>query len=145
MNIDEINLNIYNKHITNLESKFKSVNIKGIYEQFRLVSCFMLFNFVDLLRAVAVLDNCHMITAGSIITSSMFEILLDFLYCETDRRKLYERFVKYQCVKWVNLCNILPDYLKDYVNKDQYENITLKEYESFKLMYNIIDKRKLNK
>ena len=105
----------------------------------------MLFNFVDLLRAVAVLDNCHMTTAGSIITRSMFEILLDFLYCETDRRKLYERFVKYQCVKRVNLCNILPDYLKDYVDKDQYGNITLKEYESFKLMYNIIDKRKLNK
>ena len=32
MNIDEINLNIYNEHITNLENKFKSVNIKGTYE-----------------------------------------------------------------------------------------------------------------
>ena len=142
--IDKAKLDKYNEHITNLEKLFKSVNIKGTYEQFRLAPCFMLFNFIDLLRAVAVLDNNHMVTSGSIIIRSMFEIILDFLYCETNRKKLYERFGKYQYVNKVNLYNILPDYLKVDVNKEQYENITLKEYESFKKEYNIIDKRKLN-
>ena len=108
--IDKAKLDKYNEHITNLEKLFKSVNIKGTYEQFRLAPCFMLFNFIDLLRAVAVLDNNHMVTSGSIIIRSMFEIILDFLYCETNRKKLYERFGKYQYVNKVNLYNILPDY-----------------------------------
>ena len=90
-NIDKVKLDKYNEHITNLEKLFKSVNIKGTYEQFRFAPCFMLFNFIDLLRAVAVLDNNHMVTSGSIIIRSMFEIILDFLYCETNRKKLYER------------------------------------------------------
>ena len=85
----------------------------------------MLFNFIDLLRAVAVLDNSHMVTSGSIIIRSMFEIILDFLYCETNRKKLYERFGKYQYVNKVNLYNILPDYLKVDVNKDSRGNETI--------------------
>ncbi len=50
---------------------------------------FLLFSFIDLLRGVAILDNNHMVVAGNIIVRSMFELLIDFLYCETDRKKIY--------------------------------------------------------
>ena len=145
MNEDEIKLKKYNEHITNLEKLFKSVNIKGEYEQFRLAPCLMLFNFIDLLRSVAVLDNSHMMTSGSIIIRSMFEILLDFLYCETNRKKLYERFGIYQDVNRVILYKSLPDDLKKEVNKEQYETITLKNYDLFKEKYNIKNDNELNK
>lgn len=144
MDEDKIKLDKYNEHITNLENLLKSVKIKGEYEQFRLAPCFMLFNFIDLLRGVAVLDNNYMMTSGSIITRSMFEILLDFLYCETDKKNLYERFGQYQYVNRVLLYNSLPVDLKDKVNTEQYENITLREYDFFKEKYNISGDQKLN-
>ena len=88
INEDRIKLNKYNEHITSLEDLLKSVTIKGNYEQFRLAPCFLLFSFIDLLRGVAILDNNHMVVAGNIIVRSMFELLIDFLYCETDRKNL---------------------------------------------------------
>lgn len=144
MNEDKAKLDKYNEHIANLENLFKSVNPNGTYKQFRLAPCFMLFNFIDFLRGVTVLDNNHMLTSGSIIIRSMFEVLLDFLYCETDRKKLYERFGMYQHVNRVILYNELPEHLKAQINKEQYENITLKEYEKFKEKYNVADCRELN-
>ena len=144
MDEDKIKLDRYNEHITNLENLFKSVNIRGEYEQFRLAPCFMLFNFIDLLRGIAVLDNNHMMTSGSIITRSMFEILLDFLYCETDKKNLYERFGQYQYVNRVLLYNSLPIDLKEKVNIEQYENITLRKYDFFKEKYNISGDWELN-
>lgn len=95
INEDRIKLNKYNEHITSLEDLLKSVTIKGNYEQFRLAPCFLLFSFIDLLRGVAILDNNHMVVAGNIIVRSMFELLIDFLYCETDRKNLYLRFGEY--------------------------------------------------
>jgi len=142
MNEDKVKNNRYNEHITNLENLFISVNIKGTYEDFRFAPCFMLFSFIDLLRSVAILDNSHMITAGNIIIRSMFEILVDFLYCETDK-KLYERFGKYQSVNRVNLYNELSEDLKNKVNKEKYENNILKEFDAFKEKYNITKKNEL--
>ena len=143
MNEDEIKLKKYKEPITSLENLFKSVNIKGEYEQFRLAPCFMLFSFIDLLRSVAVLDNNHMMTSGSIIIRSMFEILLDFLYCETDRKNLYERFGNYPDVNKVILYNALPDDFKENVNMEN--NITLKNYNLFKEKYHIRNDWELDK
>lgn len=98
INEDRIKLNKYNEHITSLEDLLKSVTIKGNYEQFRLAPCFLLFSFIDLLRGVAILDNNHMVVAGNIIVRSMFELLIDFLYCETDRKNLYLNIYKINCV-----------------------------------------------
>ena len=105
INEDRIKLNKYNEHITSLEDLLKSVTIKGNYEQFRLAPCFLLFSFIDLLRGVAILDNNHMVVAGNIIVRSMFELLIDFLYCETDRKNLYLRFGEYQDINRVLLYN----------------------------------------
>lgn len=76
-----------------MENLLKSVNLTEDYESFHLAPCLMLFNFVDLLRGVVLLDNSHIAVAGEIIIRSMFEILIDFLYCETDKGNLYIRFV----------------------------------------------------
>ena len=110
--VDNRKLEKYNEHITRLEDLFKSVVIVGNYEEYRLAPCLMLFNFIDLLRGVTILDSNHMVTSGNIIIRSMFEILLDFLYCETDR-KLYLRFGEYQDVNRVLLYKSVPQNIKD--------------------------------
>lgn len=146
INENRIKLNKYNEHITNLEKMLKSVTIKGNYEQFRLTPCFLLFSFIDLLRGVAVLDNNHMVVAGNIIVRSMFELLIDFLYCETDRKNLYLRLVEYQDINRVLLYNSVSSDIQEKVDKDKFENITLKKYNMFIEKYNINpkDKRKLS-
>lgn len=146
INEDRIKLNKYNEHITSLEDLLKSVTIKGNYEQFRLAPCFLLFSFIDLLRGVAILDNNHMVVAGNIIVRSMFELLIDFLYCETDRKNLYLRFGEYQDINRVLLYNSVSSDIQEKVDKDKYENVTLKNYNLFLEKYNINpkDKRKLS-
>ena len=141
INEDRIKLNKYNEHITNLENLLKSVTIKGKYEQFRLAPCFLLFSFIDLLRGVAVLDNKHMVVAGNIIVRSMFELLIDFLYCETDRKNLYLRFGEYKDVNCVLLYNDISNDIQEKVDKDKYENVTLKNYNLF--LKNIIFVQKI--
>ena len=139
-------MNKYNEHITNLENLLKSVTIKGKYEQFRLAPCFLLFSFIDLLRGVTVLDNKHMVVAVNIIVRSMFELLIDFLYCETDRKNLYLRFGEYKDVNCVLLYNDISNDIQEKVDKDKYENVTLKNYNLFLKKYNISlkDRRKLS-
>lgn len=134
--VDSKKMKRYNEHITRLEKLFESVIIVGTYEEYRLAPCLMLFNFIDLLRGIAVLDFNHMITSGNIIIRSMFEILLDFLYCETDR-KLYLRFGEYQDVNRVLLYEAVLQNIKDKVDKENYNNITIPNFEKFKTKYNI--------
>ncbi len=141
--IDSVKLNKYNEHIEKLENLLKSVNLTGDYESFRLTPCLMLFNFIDLLRSVAVLDNSHIAVAGEIIIRSMFEILIDFLYCETDRGNLYIRFVEYQNVKRVLLYEISTNDIKEKINKNDYEEITSKKYNEFKDKYKIKNRNEL--
>ena len=107
---------------------------------------FLLFSFIDLLRGVAILDNNHMVVAGNIIVRSMFELLIDFLYCETDRKNLYLRFGEYQDINRVLLYNSVSSDIQEKVDKDKYENVTLKNYNLFLEKYNINpkDKRKLS-
>ncbi len=131
----------YNEHITRLENLFKSVIIVGNYEEYRLAPCLMLFNFIDLLRGVTILDSNHMVISGNIIIRSMFEILLDFLYCETNR-KLYLRFGEYQDVNRVLLYKSVPQNIKDKVDKENYNNITVPNFEEFKFKYNIKNDKK---
>lgn len=135
--IDMKKLNKCNTHISNLEILLKSVHLTGTYEQFRLAPCLLLFNFIDLLRGVTVLDNHHMVAPCNIIIRSMFEILVDFLYCETDRENLYSRFGEYQNVNRVLLYNKLPKEMKCDVNQDEYQDITLPKYRKFLEKYNI--------
>ena len=71
----------------------------------------------------------------------MFEILLDFLYCETDR-KLYLRFGEYQDVNRVLLYKSVPQNIKDKVDKEDYNNITVPNFERFKIKYNIKNEKK---
>lgn len=139
--VDNRKLEKYNEHITRLEDLFKSVVIVGNYEEYRLAPCLMLFNFIDLLRGVTILDSNHMVTSGNIIIRSMFEILLDFLYCETDR-KLYLRFGEYQDVNCVLLYKSVPQNIKDKVDKEDYNNITVPNFERFKIKYNIKNEKK---
>lgn len=141
--IDSKKLNRYNEYITKLENLLKTIDIKGNYEQFRLAPCFMLFKFIDLLRSVAILDNHHMIASGNIITRSMFEVLVDFLYCETDRKNLYLRFGEYQYVNRVLLYNSSPKEIQSKVNQEDYKNITLPKHEEFIRKYNIKNKNML--
>ena len=133
--IDYEKLDRYNMHIIKLENLLKSVELSGTYEEFRLTPCLMLFNFIDLLRSVSILDNYHMVVSGKIIIRSMFEILIDFLYCETDRKNLYQRFGEYQDVNRVLLYNSLTEELQSKVNRDDYNNITLPNYERFRKKY----------
>ena len=98
---------------------------------------FLLFSFIDLLRGVAILDNNHMVVAGNIIVRSMFELLIDFLYCETDRKNLYLRFGEYQDINRVLLYNSVSSDIQEKVDKDKYENVTLKNYNLFLEKYNI--------
>lgn len=143
-NLEDIKkLEQYNEHINKLESLFKSVIIKGEYEQYRLAPCLMLFNFISLLRGVAILDCNHMVESGNIIIRSMFEILIDFLYCETDR-KLYLRFGEYQDVKRVLLYKNVPQDIKNQVNAEDYNNKTFPNYKNFKLKYNIKNDKNLS-
>ena len=137
-------LDRYNEHIIKLENLLRSVDLSGTYEEFRLTPCLMLFNFIDLLRSVSILDNYHMVVSGKIIIRSMFEILIDFLYCETDRKNLYQRFGEYQDVNRVLLYNSLTEELQSKVNRDDYNNITLPNYERFRTNYNIQSKKQLN-
>ena len=118
--IDSVKLNRYNYHISRLEKTFKSVIIKGEYEQYRIAPCFMLFTFIDLLRSIAILDNNHMTSAGNIVVRTMFEILLDFLYCETDRKNLYLRFGEYKYVS-INLkYESFTKEMQDKINQENY-------------------------
>lgn len=142
--VDTQKLNKYNEHISSLEVLLKSVQIKGNYEQFRLAPCFMLFNFIDLLRGVAILDINHMFVSGNIIIRSMFEVLVDFLYCETDRKKLYLRFGEYQDVERVLLYKSSPKEIQKRVNQEDYQNITLSKYNDFLKKYNIKNEKILN-
>ena len=137
MNEDIAKLNKYKEHIRNLEKLFESVEMRGEFEQYRLAPCFMLFNFIDLLRSVAILDNNHMIVAGSIVIRSMFEILIDFLYCETNRNELYLRFGEYENVNRVKLYSLCPDKIKSGVDSEVYNRCTFPKYEEFKKKYNI--------
>lgn len=121
--------------------KSKSVIITGNYEEYRLAPCLMLFNFIDLLRGVTILDSNHMISSGNIIIRSMFEILLDFLYCETNR-KLYLRFGKYQDVSRVLLYKSVPQDIKNQVDKEKYNSITFPNFDNSKVKYNIKDDKK---
>lgn len=139
--IDNKKLEKYNEHITRLENLFKSVIITGNYEEYRLAPCLMLFNFINLLRGVTVLDSNHMISSGNIIIRSMFEILLDFLYCETNK-KLYLRFGEYQDVSRVLLYKSVPQDVKNQVDKEKYNSITFPNFENFKVKYNIKDDKK---
>ena len=140
--INSRKLEQYNTYITNLEELITSVKINGTYEQYRLAPCLMLFNFIDLLRSVCILDTNHMVSASKIVTRSMFEILLDYLYCETDRKKLYRRFGEYQNVNRVLLYKTIPDDLKKQVNQDDFNNITLPKYKEFLKRYKINKKDK---
>lgn len=140
--IDSRKLEQYNTHITNLEELIKSVNIGGTYEQYRLTPCLMIFNFIDLLRSVCVLDINHMVSASKILTRSMFEILLDYLYCETDRKNLYKRFGEYQYVNKVLLYQTIPNNLKNKVNQNDFNNITYPKYKEFLEKYNINENNK---
>ncbi len=135
--IDFEKLSKYNEHVIKLENLLKSVQLVGNYEQFRLAPCLMLFNFIDLLRGVIVLDSHHMVTSGNIIIRSMFEVLVDFLYCETDRKNLYLRFGEYQYVNRVLLYNSSPKEIQYEVNQNEYQNITLPKYKEFLEKYNI--------
>lgn len=140
--IDEEKLERYNKHINRLENLIKSVKIKGQYEEYRIIPCLMLVNFIDLLRSVTILDIKHMSVSGNIIIRSMFEVLLDFLYCETDR-KLYLRYADYQFAKRKILYDKLPQYIKDDVDKENFENVVTPNYEKFKKQYNIKNQNQL--
>lgn len=141
--IDFIKLDKYNEHIKKLEDLLKSVNLTGNYESFRLAPYLMLFNFINLLKSVALLDRNHIIVAGEIIIRTMYEILIDFLYCETDRGNLYLRFGEYQNVKRVLLYEISTDDIKEEINKEDYEKITLKKYDEFIVKYKIKSKKEL--
>lgn len=76
----------------------------------------------------------------------MFELLINFLYCETDRKNLYLRFGEYQDINRVLLYNSVSSDIQEKVDKDKYENVTLKNYNLFLEKYNINpkDKRKLS-
>ena len=134
---DKIKLERYNKHISKLEELLKSVDIKGDYEQYRFAPCFMLFNFIDLLRSVALLDYNHMRFSGNIIIRSMFELLVDFLYCETNRNELYSRFGSYENVNRVLLYEAVPKEIKSKIDEETYRNYTFQEYKNFIKKYNI--------
>lgn len=138
---DSAKLNKYNSHITKLENAFKSVIIKGTYEQYRIAPCFMLFTFIDLLRSIAILDNNHMISAGNIVLRTMFEILLDFLYCETDRKNLYLRFGEYKDVNIVLKYESLTKEMQSQINQEAYNKNILPNYKNFLKKYTIDDKK----
>lgn len=134
---DSAKLDKYNSHITKLENAFKSVIIKGTYEQYRIAPCFMLFTFIDLLRSIAILDNNHMISAGNIVLRTMFEILLDFLYCETDRKNLYLRFGEYKNVNIVLKYKSLTKEMQSQINQEAYTQNIIPNYNDFLKKYNI--------
>lgn len=137
INIDTIKLNKYNEHIKKLENLLKSVEISGKYEKYKLVPNFMLFNFIDLLRGVGILDYNHMVVSCRIIIRTMFELLVDFLYCETKRKDLYERFISFQYVNRVLLYNSIGDDLQSQIDMDTFKKITLPKYNQFLQKYDI--------
>lgn len=136
--------NRFNEHITKLEKLIPTVQIKGTYQQFCYIPCFMLVNFIDLLKSVALLDKNHMAVAGKIIVRTMFENLVDFLYCETNRKELYRRFGDYQYVNKVLLFESSPKEVQSIFNNEEYKNVTLPEYSNFKQKYNIKSKNELH-
>ena len=133
-------LKIYNKYITKLESLFKSTIIKGQYEGYRLIPSLMLFNFINLLRGVAVLDYNHMLESGNIVIRSMFEVLIDFLYCETDR-KLYLRFGEYLYVEKILFYKNISSNIKNQISEEDFSDEILKKmnrkYNLDELLFNL--------
>ena len=143
-NNDNLRLTKYNEHITKLESLFKSVYIRGEYPSYKLAPCFMLFSFIDLLRGVTLLDFNHLFSSGNIIVRTMYEILVDYLYCETNRKFLYLRFAEFQNVSRVQLYNSSPKEVQKNIDVFTFRNYTLPEYNRFIKKYKIKNNKQLN-
>jgi len=142
-------MNIYEGEIKKRIECFieKLVGIEPQFEKqidtYKLMPFLMKIKFVILLKSILLLEINEMRQASSIIVRSLYEILIDFLYCETDPKNLYSRFKEYASVSRVKMTELLNDDEKEGINMEDYTQITIPEYEKFKIKYNIIKDNQL--
>lgn len=132
-----------NYYIDELIKINMNIEPKVEIETYKIVPYLMKTKFVILLKSIALLEFNEMRQSTGIIVRSLFEILVDFLYCETNKEELYTRFKSFSNVTKVKYYNLIEGKRVDGINQKDFNNKTLPAYNAFKSKYNITNDNQL--